>query len=81
MEAGKVGKCLFGAALVVAASVAVVWLAGIDLEKESVRYHILFEGSVTAAGWEAWRNADEPEDFAACLEPQLPGLFDELGQL
>ena len=28
MEAGKVGKCLFGAALVVAASVAVVWLAG-----------------------------------------------------
>lgn len=40
-----------------------------------------FEGSVTAAGWEAWRTADEPEAFATSLEPQLPALFDELAEL
>jgi hypothetical protein len=45
------------------------------------RLAAFFEGPLTSACWEAWREADEPEDFASCFSARFESLMHALETL
>ncbi|PRQ04984.1 hypothetical protein [Enhygromyxa salina] len=45
------------------------------------RLAAFFEGPVTTRCWNAWRDADEPEQFERTFEPQLEALREQLRDL
>lgn len=45
------------------------------------RLALFFEGPVTRCCWDAWRDADEPEQFQQVFEPGFVGLCEQLREL